>query len=60
MAFYHTFNLKMAETNIIWGRKSTFENKKLFIKTKKTKDKKTTKKKSQNPAIRRRDHWDRS
>lgn len=55
MAFYHTFNLKMAETNMIWGRKSTFENKKLFINTQKT-----TKKKSQNPAIRRRDHWDRS
>lgn len=52
MTFYQTFSLKMTETIIIWGRKSTFENKKQFIKQNKKKPKK-----SQNPSIRRRDHW---
>lgn len=45
IAFYLTFNLKMTETIIIWGRKSTFENKKQFIKPK-TKNKKKQAKKT--------------
>lgn len=43
MTFYQTFSLKMTETIIIWGRKSTFENKKQFIKQNKNKNKKILK-----------------